>query len=130
MKETRPFLIHEDDCATESWDDPEHGNARWKTLISADRSPTESLTVGTAEVQPGDGKPYRVHRHPHPEVYYVLAGEGLVWVDGQEFPVRSGSTLFIPGSAEHALHNSGSVPLRLLYVFPAEAFHEVEYEFP
>ena len=130
MNETKPFLIHEDECPLESWDDPARGNATWKTLISADRSPTESLTVGTAKVDPGEGTPYRLHRHAHPEVYYVLEGEGHVWVDGEEFQVRAGSALFIPGSSEHGLHNSGSVPLRLLYIFPAEKFEEVEYEFP
>ena len=129
MKDVRPFLIEEEDCPLEGWDDPTRGTATWKTLISADRTPTDSLTVGTAEVPSDSGIPYRKHRHAHPEVYYILEGEGRVWIDGEEYAVKTGSTLFIPGSSEHAVCNPGKRPLKLLYVFPAGAFDEVEYEF-
>ncbi len=128
MENTKPFLIHEEDCPLEGWDDPNRGNAKWKTLISGDRTPSVSLTVGTAEVAAGHGTPYRKHKHAHPEVYYFLAGEGRVWVDGQEYQVKTGSTLFIPGSSEHAVCNPGSVPLKLLYIFAADSFSDVEYK--
>ena len=47
---TRPFVIHPEDCETESWDDPVRGQVRWWTLVSGDRRPSDSLVVGVAEL--------------------------------------------------------------------------------
>jgi oxalate decarboxylase/phosphoglucose isomerase-like protein (cupin superfamily) len=49
---------------------------------------------------------------------------------GTEHPVRPGTAIFVPGNAEHGALNTGSGPLRILYVFPADSFHQIEYEFP
>ncbi len=124
----RPTVIHEDLCALEAWDEPDRARVRWRTLLSADRTPTGSLTLGIAELPPGPGA-RRLHRHPQVEAYYVVAGEGLVVVDGEEHPVRPGSAVFIPGDVEHGAINTGETTLRLLYVFPVDAFEEVEYRF-
>ena len=106
------------------------GQLRWRTLLSADRTPTDSLTVGIAELEPGNAEAFRPHRHAHPEVYYVLSGHGTVWIAGTEHAVRPGSTVFIPGNVTHGALNTGSELLRLLYVFPADSFDRIEYEFP
>lgn len=59
----------------------------------------------------------------------MVAGEGVVVLDREEHPVRPGSAVFIPGDVEHAVVNTGSSTLRLLDVFPVDAFDEVEYRF-
>ena len=120
------FVVHEDDVEFEGWSDYSRELVRWRTLISGDRTPTESLTMGVAEVGPGTAQP---HRHLQAEVYYILSGEGVVTVSGIEHPVRAGSAVFIAGGAEHCARSTSSGPLRLLYVFPAGSFSEIEYEF-
>lgn len=129
MNRTAPFTIHEDDCDFEGWADPEARQARWCTLISGDRTPTDSLSVGVAEVDLGESRALRLHRHPQDEVYYILSGAGVVTISGTDYPVRQGTAVFIPGGAEHGARNTGSERLRLLYVFPARSFSEIEYEF-
>ena len=123
------FVIHEDDCEFEGPVEGTFGPVRWRTLVSGDRSPTDSLTLGVAEIAPGEPGQSRRHRHAQAEVYYVLSGEGKVEIAGEASPARPGTTLFIPGGAEHRAFNTGSEPLRLLYVFPSDSFGDVEYEF-
>jgi mannose-6-phosphate isomerase-like protein (cupin superfamily) len=70
-----------------------------------------------------------LHRHAPAEVYYVVAGAGLMSLDGREIPVRAGSAVFIPGMAEHGIRQTGSEVLRLFYLFPVDSFDSVEYLF-
>lgn len=125
-----PVVTHEDDCETEAWDDPVRGKVKWWTLLSGDRTPSERLTCGVAEIEPGRPDTLSPHRHAEPEVYHFLAGTGVVHIDGVETPVRSGSTVFVPGMAWHGVRNTGDVPLRLFYVFAVNSFADVEYLFP
>ena len=129
MQGTRPVVIYETDCALEGWDDPVMGRVIWRTLLSGDRTPTAKLTVGIAEVGP-DAHDFHPHRHAPPEVYHILAGEGVVTVAGTDHPVRAGATVFIPANAWHGTRNTGREPLRLLYVFAVDSFADVVYEFP
>jgi quercetin dioxygenase-like cupin family protein len=129
MAQTRPFVVHEQDCDLERWDEPADGRVAWRTLLSADRTPSASLTMGVAELEPGEAKDLRLHKHAQAEAYYILSGEGTVTVSGTQHPVRAGSAIFIPGGEVHGALNTGAEPLRLLYVFPADSFAEIEYEF-
>ncbi len=125
-----PLVLHEDDLPVERWDDPSRGSVVWRTLFSGDRTATSGMTVGIAELPPGEPDPGPAHRHAPPEVYYLLAGEGVMEIDGAPTPVRAGSAVFIPGLAEHRLVNTGTTTLRLLYAFGIDSFADVTYLFP
>ncbi len=129
MSEIRPIVVQEDACAVEGWDDPILGTVLWRTLLSADRTPTSQLTVGVAEIGPGGANANPLHRHAAPEVYYILSGEGVVSIAEVDHPVRPGATVFIPGNAWHGTRNTGDDTLRLLYVFAVDSFADVAYEF-
>lgn len=113
----------------ESHVSPDHGTGvQWRTLLSGDRVSSAELTLGVADVPPGESDPVR-HHHPPAEAYYILEGEGVLEIDGQTYEVRQGHAAFIPGGSVHRLTNTGSVMLRLLYVFPVDSFEDVEYTF-
>ena len=122
-----PFALDEADAPQDGWDDPVRGRLRWRTLFSKGATPSEGMTCGVAEFQPGEW--LGLHRHAPPEVYYVIAGAGLMSLDGREFPVKAGSAVFIPGMAEHGIRQTGSEALRLFYAFPVDSFDSVEYLF-
>ena len=130
MWQSEAFVIQEEDCEFEGSLEAEPGSVRWRTLISGDRTPTDSLTVGVAELEPGESRFFRPHKHAQAEVYYILSGEGAVTISGIDHPVRPCTTVFIPGGAEHGARNTGAELLRLLYVFPSDSFAEIKYEFP
>jgi mannose-6-phosphate isomerase-like protein (cupin superfamily) len=122
----KPVILYEDGC-TEEWDDELHGRVQWRTLFSAERTSTEGLTTGIVQIMAGNE--LKVHRHAPPEVYYFLAGEGIMSVDGKEYPVMAGTAVFIPGNAAHGLRNTGTTTLRAFYTFPVDSFSKVNYIF-
>lgn len=120
------LVLQEDDRPVEGWND-ERGRLTWRPLFSADSTPTDQLVTGVAELQ--EGGFLALHRHEQAETYYVLAGEGLVTLDGVEHPVRAGSSVFLPGSSEHGIRNTGAQKLRFFYALAADEFTDVEYVF-
>jgi quercetin dioxygenase-like cupin family protein len=119
---TAPQLEPED-----GWDDPVKGRVAWRTLFSGERTATDCLTAGVAELQPQGW--LGLHRHTPAEIYYVIEGRGTVTLDGAEEEVAAGSAVFIPGDCEHGIVNSGDTVLRFLYAFPVTSFGDVEYRF-
>jgi mannose-6-phosphate isomerase-like protein (cupin superfamily) len=126
-RRAEPITLHEADAPEDGWDDAVRGRIRWRTLFSKDKTATEGLTCGVAELGPGDW--LGLHRHAPPEIYYVFAGAGIVSLEGREIAVQAGSAVFIPGMAEHGLRPTGTEVLRLLYAFPVDSFDSVEYQF-
>jgi hypothetical protein len=57
------------------------------SLFSAPETNTKDLTVGIATLPVGKGQ-LGTHRHPQTEVYYILQGEGVVRLDGEETGVE------------------------------------------
>lgn len=127
MGGSKPVVLHEAGFE-EVWDDERHGRAKWRTLFSNERTPTESLTAGVAEIS--FGNELKAHWHETAEVYYFLGGEGTVTIDGVENPVRANSAAYIPGNAVHGIRNTGQCALRFFYVFAVNSFGDVKYNFP
>ncbi|KAJ5083655.1 hypothetical protein N7456_013082 [Penicillium angulare] len=113
---------------SESFPDPKYGNVTWHTLFSAPRTKTSDLSAGIAVCPTGTGH-LCAHRHTQPEIYYIIEGEGEVTIDGEKSRVTAGSTVFIPGDAEHGIVNIGKGELRWFYVFAVGSFEDVVYRF-
>ena len=120
------LVLEEGDRPLEGWSD-KRGQLTWRPLFSADSTPTGQLVTGVAELQQGGF--LALHRHAQAETYYVLAGEGVVTLDGAEHPVRPGSSVFLPGSSEHGIRNTGTQNLRFFYALAADDFTDIEYVF-
>ena len=75
---------------------------------------TESLSVGIYELAAGAVDPQQPHRED--EVYYVLAGRGVIDVGGAARTVAPGSLVFVGASVPHRFH-SISEDLRVLVFF-------------
>lgn len=57
------------------------------------------------------------HRHKVQEqVYHILAGQGLMEIDGRQQVVREHDVIFLPPGVEHALYNTGLTPLTFIVV--------------
>ena len=110
----------------EGGEDPAFGSVRWRTLFCADRTPTRGMVMGIAEFGPmGTLLP---HRHGPAEIYFGLAGAGIVPIDGTPHPIAPEVALYIPDDAEHGTV-AGPQGLRFLYVFPRDRFADVDYRF-
>ena len=124
---SRPLVLDEKDAPLDGWDDPVRGRIRWRTLFSKGGTPTDGITCGVAELDRGGW--LGLHRHEPSEIYYVLTGEGVVTLGGDETPVKAGSAVFIPAMAEHGVRQTGADRLRFLYGFPVDSFDGVVYLF-
>ncbi len=130
MTAPRPTVIREADCPWEGWTDPAvHAKSpiRWKLLVGAERTPSKGLTVGTCEIPPGAS--LLLHHHAPGEVYYVVDGEGVSEIDDVVSPIGPGTALYIPPNARHRTRNTGSRPLRFVWIFPTDTFGEITYHY-
>lgn len=126
MNSTLPVMRQEDNVTEVTWDD-QRGNLSFKSLIDGDETATSKLTFGTATF--GASGYLAPHRHAQPEIYYILAGTGVVTIDGVRHDVSAETGIFIPGNAEHSIANTGTAQLKILYAFAVDRFSEVAYVF-
>ena len=111
----------------EAWDDKLRGTIRFRTLISAPDTHTDSIVCGVAMMETGDT--FALHSHEHPEVYFGLEGEGDVMIDGNPHRLAPGIAIFIPSNAIHGVPLATG-PLKWFYTFATDSFVNVEYRFP
>jgi quercetin dioxygenase-like cupin family protein len=126
----KPVVVQEAERPWETWPEAEiplRGRVEWKTLISGDVTSSDSLTLGLSRLAPGES--LNEHRHEQAEIYLVLAGSGVVGIDGEERTIGPGSAVFIPGNASHSCRNTGTAELRAAYVLAADSFEDVRYVF-
>jgi quercetin dioxygenase-like cupin family protein len=121
-----PQIVLESDVEPEHWSDPVRGTLSFRTLANGS-TPAPGLTAGVAVMQAGGwlGR----HRHDPAETYYVLEGEGVLTLDGEDHHLTPGAVVFIPGDSEHGVRHVGEGPLRVFYVLAAGSFEDVEYRF-
>jgi mannose-6-phosphate isomerase-like protein (cupin superfamily) len=68
------------------------------------------------------------HYHLYDEVIYVLDGNGVMHMGGEQTPLHTGSAISLPAQEVHTLENSGPGVMRVLGVFrpsgsPAAAYY-------
>ncbi|KAF2227147.1 RmlC-like cupin domain-containing protein [Elsinoe ampelina] len=104
-------------------------NVYWRTLISRDRTPSDSLTVGKAVLPPMSGQ-LCPHAHQQAEVYHILSGKGAVTLGEGEREVNAGDVVYIPGDERHGIRNlSEKEELTWMYYFACDGFEDVKYRF-
>jgi quercetin dioxygenase-like cupin family protein len=54
---------------------------------------------------PGQVLPKHTHAHEH-EIFDVLEGSGIIWLDGEEVQAGAGTSVFVPAGVEHAFENN------------------------
>jgi mannose-6-phosphate isomerase-like protein (cupin superfamily) len=94
-------------------------------LLASPAVGCESVTQFIGLVPPGRAPD---HFHRYDEVIYVLDGEGVLEIGGEQAPIQAGTCIHLPRTLVHCLANTGESDLRLLGVFtpagsPAEAYY-------
>ena len=74
----------------------------------------KTMCMGLVEIDPGQASP--IHRHNCEEVYYVLSGEGVLEIDGEEHPLVAGGASLQRPNLTHRVVNTGTETLRLIVV--------------
>ena len=100
---------------------------RWKLLVTGERTGSEGLVTGIAEIAPG-GQLMR-HHHEPAETYYIVSGRGEMEIEGRTQAVGPGSAVYIPPDARHTVRCTGTEPLVFVFSFPRDRFDRIVYHF-
>ena len=57
------------------------------------------------------------HRMKTSEVYYILEGEGIIYINDESAEGHHGQAIYIPPSAKQYLKNKGNADLKFLCIF-------------
>ena len=94
-----------------------------KGIIRAHKFFTEQSQTGFGfqvwELAPGNSEGIHIHRgeNAYEEIYYFLAGKGIMTVRKEKVLVKKGDAVLVPPGIEHGLLNNGNKPLRLVLLF-------------
>jgi mannose-6-phosphate isomerase-like protein (cupin superfamily) len=112
---------------TEDWlpIEPTKGlRVRYRRVM--DREREVELIAGVAEIDPGIH--YTLHYHDQPEIYYISAGRGVIYIEGGDVEVEAGSALYLPRRVVHGADSLGDAPLRIYYIYGCEtAGHTINW---
>lgn len=69
------------------------------------------------------------HSHPYDEVGYIVEGQGIAHIAGEEVPLRAGSCFYLPPGCVHCIENTGPGVMRIMGVFhPAGSPKQRSYD--
>ena len=68
------------------------------------------------ELEPGGYTPRHTHAWEHET--YILEGEGTVFGNGEEKPVKAGDVIYVPPEEEHQFIASPDGPLAFICLIP------------
>jgi mannose-6-phosphate isomerase len=83
----------------------------------------QGFKVKTMEVRPGQRLSYQRHSR-RAEHWFLVAGAGVVTLDGKTISIGAGDSIDIPQGAAHRIHNTGPVPLEFVEVQTGQYFGE------
>lgn len=87
---------------------------RWFKLLVNPRMGCQNVTQFVGFIPHGRA-PF--HTHTYEEVIYIIEGEGVVHIGAGDFPIKTGSSVYLPPLLPHCIENTGPTPIRLLGVF-------------
>ncbi|MGY1747542.1 cupin domain-containing protein [Blastococcus sp. SYSU D00695] len=76
------------------------------------------LMVGRSDVSRGEAPPYHVHSNED-EVFMLIKGTALVWVDDQESELTEGGIVFLPRQVPHSYRITSEQADLLIITTPA-----------
>lgn len=68
-------------------------------------------------VAPGGSTPK--HQHDYEHEVLILSGEGQVFGNGREQPLRAGDVFYVPANELHQFRNTGTVAMEFICLVPA-----------
>lgn len=90
-------------------------NCRLREILHPDKAALE-LRYSLAHAAVAPGQTTWLHALRTSEVYYILSGEGMMKIDGEEARVGPGDTVYIPPQGKQQITNTGSADLLFLCI--------------
>ncbi|RZJ47658.1 MAG: cupin domain-containing protein [Chryseobacterium sp.] len=81
----------------------------------ADKNFTQENTLKMSIVASGKST-HAPHRHPEEEIFYILEGKALFYLDGKTIEAGPNTSLYCPPNTEHGISNAGLSDLKYLVI--------------
>ncbi|MEK6300198.1 MAG: cupin domain-containing protein [Acidobacteriota bacterium] len=92
-----------------------------------DRTSSAITQCSLAEEILPPGHSVRPHHHRQTdEIYYIVAGRGVMTVGAEQREVGPGDAVYIPPKHRHTLQNTGAEPMRIVLVCGPAFSHDDE----
>jgi len=114
-------LISPFDDAEQIWiglDEP--GMRRKVFRFVSPETGSEEFMAGITVFEPGEASSYHVHPESE-EINLVVSGSGLLVSEGEEADFGTGHAMWVPKGVYHQHKNTGTEPLKLLWVYTPQA---------
>lgn len=108
-------VYHENDVENIRFNNPEAKEASMRTLISPEDG-WDGYVMRVLELAEGGYSPK--HTHPWPHINYILEGEGILFIDGDEHHVKKGSNAYVPENKLHQFKNAGKGIFKFICIVP------------
>lgn len=95
----------------------EVNQASMKVLVGPDEG-WDSHVMRVVELGEGGFSPK--HTHPWPHINYIIEGEGTLFLNGKENPVKAGSFAYVPAEELHQFKNVGKGTFKFICIVPTE----------
>ena len=92
-------------------------DAMMKVLISPNEG-WEGNVMRVFEVGVGGHTPK--HTHPWPHINYIISGEGILHLDGEDHKLEAGSFAYVPAGKLHQFQNKGHENFEFICIVPEE----------
>ena len=108
---------HEKDIDVHVFDSPDVKKAAMKALISQSEGWQDHVM---RIIELGEGGYTPRHTHDWPHINYVLEGQGLLHLEGQDTLLETGSFAYVPAGSLHQFTNTGKGIFRFICIVPTQ----------
>ena len=91
-----------------------------RLLIDKEGTGSGRLTVNHFTLKSGKSIPAGKHPCPFDEVYYVLRGNAILTLNGEEYEIGPDTAIFIPCETYHSLKNTGKDDFESVNISPLQ----------
>jgi len=88
-------------------------NSEIRELMHPDVQGNKLQSLAEAIVKPGQKTLLHMHIKSE-EIYYIIQGEGDMYLSNKIFHIISGNTICIPPGTQHCIENTGNDDLKIL----------------
>lgn len=113
MTATTPYIIRAEQ--QEPYSLANHSGTKNYRLVGPQVNGAKNLEIVLGDIERNEGTP--AHAHPDTEqAVYILEGEAIVGIDGEDHHVRNGDMIFLPAKVFHAF-KALSERLKVLVIY-------------
>lgn len=109
------FVSHRDNITKKKIESAAVKGVTKQVLIGPDQG-WDDYVMRMFTLEPGGFAPR--HSHDWQHILYIVEGNGILFLDGNEFPLIPGSTAYVPENSEHQILNNGADKFVFICIVP------------